>query len=551
MGNLPEYNIKNGKKLDGTALNLSIGIIASSAFLMFGYDQGVMSGLLTLNDFQRDLPLMTPDTAANALCEEPGQCQGSPSIQAAGVAVYQVGCMFGALLVLFYGDGWGRRSSTFWGSLVMILGTIFQAALGGNAATSYALFVLGRVIGGIGNGVVTSTIPTWQSECAKPHQRGMLIMLSGCLIAVGIAISYWVNYGFFFLEGSVRWRFPIMFQSFFTIIVMVGLLWLPDSPRWLMMQGRRAEAVDVIARLAGSSPDDAEVRQEVKSVEEAIRVQTAGGGFKYSELLDRGPSRNLQRATIAILAQFAQQITGINVVTYYLALLLEDSLGRSQQESRLIAGINGTEYALAALIALPLVERSGRRKLMLIGLIGMCACMAAIAGCVSTGTVVDGVPELANGPGIAAVAMIFLYNSFFAVGWLGMTWLYPAEISNLRTRIQVNALSTLMNWASNFLIVMITPPMLASIGYQTYIVFAVFNAALFPMVYFFFPETKGRTLEELDVMFASAKALNKSAVKHSLEMPRLLGEELDRELNKYFESPASARPDEEHGFAAR
>lgn len=213
-----------------------------------------MSGLLTLNDFQRHFPLMTPLSRANDICwlDSPDNtvrneqmCTGDANTQAAAVALYQVGCFLGAVLILFYGEVWGRKSSTFWGSLIMIIGTIFQVAAGGTSggdAGAYAVLVVGRIVGGVGNGMVTSSkscvilkrytelltsvaIPTWQSECAKPEQRGRLIITSGAIITAGIMISYWVGYGFYFLPAnvgysSVRWRFPIAFQSFFTVIVM-------------------------------------------------------------------------------------------------------------------------------------------------------------------------------------------------------------------------------------------------------------------------------------------------------------------------------------------
>lgn len=134
---------------------------------------------------------------------------------------------------------------------------------------------------------------------------------------------------------------------------------------------------------------------------------------------------------------------------------------------------------------------------MLIGAAGMSASMAVLAGTVSTGVVVDGAPVLDDGPGIAAVVMLFVFNTFFAIGWLGMTWLYPAEVTGLRIRIRANALATISNWCFNFLIVMIGPPALANIGYRTYIIFAVINAFIVPVVYFFFPETAHRSLEEV------------------------------------------------------
>ncbi|KAL2004758.1 hypothetical protein VTN00DRAFT_3286 [Thermoascus crustaceus] len=541
MGDLPEWKV-GGAYLSGRALNWSIGFIASCGFLMFGYDQGVLSALLTLDSFQENLTLMTPRQQSNDLCwldnprntiPDPNNCTGDANTQAAGVAIYQIGCWLGSLLILFYGEQWGRKSSTFWGSLIMIVGTIMQAA-----SFEYGLFVSGRVVGGIGNGMVTSTIPTWQSECARPHQRGVLIMLSGALISAGIMIAYWVDYGFYFLTGSVRWRFPIMFQSFFTIIVMIGLLYLPDSPRWLIMRGRHTEARDVTARLVGKPEDDPAVEEELRNINEALEVQSRDGGFKMRELLTNGPSQNFRRTTLAMVAQFFQQICGINLITYYATFLFENSLGFDPAMARLLAACNGTEYFLASLIALPLIERTGRRNLMLIGAFGMMASMAILAGTVSTGvTLPNGAPLLETRYGVTASVFLFVFNTFFAIGWLGMTWLYPAEITNLRIRIQANALSTSSNWMSNFLIVMITPPAFANLGYRTYIIFAVFNAALVPCVYFFFPETKGRTLEELDVMFASANAQGISPVKQSLKMPRLTGAELDQELVRYFGSP--------------
>ncbi|KAM3538605.1 hypothetical protein ARSEF1564_008487 [Beauveria bassiana] len=534
---LPEWTVR-GKLLEGRMLNNCIGIIASCGFLMFGYDQGVLSALLTLDDFQKNLPLMTPRDKANPICwlddaatvPDPNMCTGDANTQAAGVAIYQVGCFLGAVLVFFYGESWGRKSSTFWGSLIMIIGTVMQAA-----CFEYGLFVAGRVVGGIGNGMVTSTIPTWQSECARPHKRGFLIMLSGALISGGIMIAYWVDFGFYFLQGSVRWRFPIAFQSFFTLIVMWGLMYLPESPRWLAMHGRMDEAAAVTGRLLGKPIDHEETRQEMQTIIDGIEAQGAQGKFNNKELLTGGPSQNLRRTLIGVAAQFGQQICGINLITYYATFLFENSLGFSAEMSRLLAAANGTEYFLASLVALPLIERTGRRTLMLFGAFGMMASMTILAGTVSTGTTLpNGAPKLNTTYGVTATVFLFVFNTFFAIGWLGMTWLYPAEITNLRIRIQANALSTCSNWLSNFLIVMITPPAFANLGYRTYIMFAVFNAAIIPMVWFFFPEPKGRSLEELDVIFASAYVDKVSPVQRAKEMRHIEGSELDSELDKYF-----------------
>lgn len=242
-------------------------------------------------------------------------------------------------------------------------------------------------------------------------------MISGALISGGIMIAYWVDYGFYFLEGTIRWRFPVAFQSFFTIIVMIGLLYLPDSPRWLAMKGRFDEARYVTSRLIDKPIDDPEVSTEIQAITEALEAQSAGGAFSYRELLTNGPSQNLRRTLIGIAAQFFQQICGINLITYYATFLFENSLGFGPAMSRLLAAANGTEYFLASLIALPLIERTGRRKLMLFGAFGMMASMAILGGTVSTGAVAEnGAPMLETRYGITATVFLFMFNTFFAIG---------------------------------------------------------------------------------------------------------------------------------------
>jgi MFS family permease len=204
-------------------------------------------------------------------------------------------------------------------------------------------------------------------------------------------------------------------------------------------------------------------------------------------------NRNLHRTLLAYFNQVFQQISGINLITYYAAVIYK-GLGMSDFLSRLLAAINGTEYFLASWPAVFLVERVGRRKLMLFGAVGQAGTMAILAG-------VNSRSKSQTGLQIAGIVFLFVFNTFFAVGWLGMTWLYPAEIVPLRIRAPANALSTSANWIFNFLVVMITPVAFNSIGYRTYVIFAVINAFMVPCVYFFYPETAYRSLEEMDSIF--------------------------------------------------
>lgn len=200
----------------------------------------------------------------------------------------------------------------------------------------------------------------------------------------------------------------------------------------------------------------------------------------FRDLFTMDEDRHFHRTCLAFMSQVFQQISGINLITYYAATIYENNIGLTPFLSRILAACNGTEYFLASWIAVFIIEKVGRRKLMIFGACGQAASMAILAGMTYLG---------GDGPGIVAAAFLFIFNTFFAIGWLGMTWLYPTEITPLRIRAPANAISTSGNWIFNFLIVMITPISFASIQYRTYIIFAVINAFIAPVIYFFYPET--------------------------------------------------------------
>lgn len=184
--------------------------------------------------------------------------------------------------------------------------------------------------------------------------------------------------------------------------------------------------------------------------------------------------------------------------------------------ARLLAALNGTEYFLASIPPIWLVERVGRRKLMLFGAAGQAATMAILTGVNS---------QTHTGYQIAGVVFLFVFNTFFAIGWLGMTWLYPAEIVPLRIRAPANGFSTSANWIWNFMVVMITPVSFNNINHWTYLIFAIINACIVPIVYFFYPETAYRSLEEMDAIFRKVKGARGwfSVVKAARDEPRRYG----------------------------
>ncbi|QRW17728.1 Sugar (and other) transporter [Rhizoctonia solani] len=536
----------------GARLNAFLAFIAGTGFTLFGYDQGVLSALLTTESTSREFG--PPNHA---------------TLQSLLVAIYEIGCLIGALSNLWVGEKLGRRRTIAVGGIIMIIGAILQTA-----SFSYAQMLVARVITGLGNGLNTSTVPAYHAECASPEKRGYLIMIEGSLITFGIMVSYVrivyspasfglipamklsgstsdcinIEGSFFVKNSSAQWRAPVALQIVFALVMIIGVELLPDSPRWLVNQGRYAEALAVISALEDKPHDHPDVQRTFLAIREAALTENTISKkgepqhkFNLRELFHGGRSQNFRRATLGIVIQAFQQITGINLITYYATLLFE-RLGINDLKSRILAACNGTEYFLASLIAVWLIEKVGRRKLMIFGAIGQTITMVLLA-------VLGSIDR--SSTNLVSAVLLFVFNSFFAIGWLGMTWLYPAEITPLRIRQPANALSTASNWAFNFMVVMVTGPSFENIGYHTYTVFACLNAFIIPVVYFYFPETAGRSLEDMDVVFAQAYNEGVSPVSVSLrkdvppagspEADEILGFGIRRRNNASDPSPDQTR----------
>lgn len=512
----------------GIKLNWAIGFAASAGFLLFGYDQGVLGSLYTLPSWNAQFPEI--DTA-----KIDGQSATSTAavLQGLVTGVYELGCFAGAISMLYLGNLLGRRANIWIGSIIMAVGTV-----GCTASYSLAQLFVFRVILGIGNGMHTATIPVWQSECSPPHKRGMLIMVEGAMITGGIAMAYWIDFGCFFLDpSSAAWRLPIALQLILIFPTFVTIF-LPESPRWLMLKGREDDARYVVAALDNVPVDDPIVSKKLHEISASL---VAAKTTKIKDLFTNGPERNFHRTVLGFMSQMFQQISGINLITYYIGKTLQQQLGFSDLNSRILAAANGTEYFIASWAAVFFIEKMGRRPLMLGGAAGQCICMIILA-IMDVPSVkyfsTNGVPDPSRSrtaPGVVSVVFFFLFNTSFAWGWLGMTWLYPAEITPLAIRAQANGISTSANWLFNFMVVMVTPVMFDTIFYKTYVTFAVLNFVILVVTYFIFPETAGRSLEEMSTIFAHSSKINPyDVVRKEKVTPRrydkqgnLINDELD------------------------
>jgi sugar porter (SP) family MFS transporter len=462
--------------LSGKPLGIAITVILTFGFVLVGYDQGqylacpsvrletkcpvgVMSGVITQPLWLENFPAV----------------QGDPTLLGFVVAVYDIGCLLGALTCMCFGDRIGRKKSCILGGFLVILGVVIQLAAirGTNPSGALAQFIIGRVITGWGNGANMASMPVLQAELSH-GARGSLVCLECGLIATGTMISYWLNYGVRNYDNSMTWRFPIAFQVVLALVYMIGTCFLPESPRWLCKVDQVDEARRVLAAVNGEQPDAERTQNDLRAIVDSIALeQKIGAAFRIKDLFTSGPSQHRRRVIIGVSSQFFQQIGGCNAVIYYFPILFQDSLGESQEQSLLLGGVNMIVYALFALVSFWTIERFGRRKLFLTGSIGQCLSMIITFGCLIPGT-----PTAAKGAALG----LFLYIAFFGATYLTVPWLYAAEINPLRIRAKGAALANIVNWSINFLVVMVTPIMVANISWGTYVFFAAVNAAFVPFM---------------------------------------------------------------------
>ncbi|KAK5215854.1 hypothetical protein LTR96_011320 [Exophiala xenobiotica] len=416
------------------------------------------------------------------------------------VAAYYFGCLFGAFFGGSIADRYGRKKGVWVGSLFCILGGSLQA---GSQNTN--MFLCARVIAGLGVGFINSIIPPWISELAKAHERGAnfaMIFISNCK-----SPSLPVQYPDFFM----RWPADLLLMFQMPVLIVVCIVYfIPDSPRWLIANGRREEAIDILAKVRGDlAYDDQALVAEVEQLEAVIEASYHKRNRLHNLVLGRYSGRlHLgRRVWLSILLQQMELWTGIMAITTYSGKLMAQA-GFSPGKAAWLAGLcNTLGGVLGTAAAIPVIDRLGRVKSFLVGLVlqGTVLVISAAFTKVSEDSADN--PARAQAFGIASTCMVFLFLFSFCMFTIIPCWIWSTEIWPQEIRAKAFAF-TILGWGVGCgVTTLVIPIMLSRLGWATFLVFACLNVVSFPIVWFFYPETTGRSLEEMNLVFASPSLL--------------------------------------------
>jgi MFS family permease len=329
----------------------------------------------------------------------------------------------------------------------------------------------------------------WQTETSQTKWRGKLVVLEMTMNIVGFSCVNWINYGLSFVGGPIAWRLPLALQFVFIFVLFGTVPWLPESPRWLIAHGRGDEATIILADLENREADDPCIIAAKAEIDYSVRYER-DNAVRWRDLArghGDGGTKTVRRLLLGIGSQAMQQFGGINIMSYYLPTLLIQSVGLSSSMARLIAAVSSVVYLVAAAVAAPLVERYGRRMMMIVStaIQFLCFLLMTILLYLAQKEGFSAQKEVSQ----ASVFFFFLYYIGFGLGMLGIPWLYPTEINSLPMRTKGAAAATMSDWITNFIVVEVTPIGLQTLGWKFYIVWTVLNASFLPILYLFFPET--------------------------------------------------------------
>ncbi|CEL06513.1 hypothetical protein ASPCAL09689 [Aspergillus calidoustus] len=495
-------------------LNGNIYVITTIAVIggaLFGFDIASMSAIVGTQQYKCFFNQGGVDSD--------GKCAGPTSSTQGGISASMPGGSFlGALSSGIITDTFGRRRAIQIGAVIWCIGSVITCA-----SFSIGQLVVGRFINGISVGICSAQVPVYVAELAQPSKRGTVVGAQQWAITWGILIMFYISYGSSFLSGSAAWRLPWGLQMIPAIFLFVALFYLPESPRWLARKGRWDECHSTLALVhAKGNLHDPFVQTELAEIRAMCDFEEHNKDASYLDLFKPGM---INRTHIGIFTQVWSQLTGMNVMMLYITYVF-GMAGLSGNANLVASSIQYVINVVMTIFALLFIDRWGRRTPLLIGSTLMMTFMFANAGIMkiygkpAPPGGVDSVAEESwdlSGSQAAAKAVIactYLFVASYAPTWGPVSWIYPPELFPLHLRGKAVAVTTSSNWIFNFALSYFVPPAFENIKWKVYLLFGVFCAAMTVHVYFFFPETAGKTLEDVDGMFVRGEKAWETRVQY-------------------------------------
>ncbi|EGP88027.1 unnamed protein product [Zymoseptoria tritici ST99CH_1A5] len=494
----PAALVKNAKVF-------GIACFACLGGLLYGYNQGVFSGVLAMKSFDNHMGVWVTDSTKKGWL----------------TAILELGAWVGCLYSGFVAEILSRKYAILISTGIFIVGVIVQVtSVTGSGASS---ILGGRFITGMGVGALSMIVPMYNAEVAPPEVRGALIGLQQLAITTGIMISFWIDYGTNYIGGTgegqhdAAWLVPLSLQLVPAVLLGVGMIFMPFSPRWLCHHGREAEARKTLASLRDLPEDHELIELEFLEIKAQSLFEKRTTAERFPHLSDGSAMSTIKlqfvaigslfqtkpmfrRVCLAVFTMLFQQWSGINAILYYAPQIFK-GLGLSGNTTSLLAtGVVGIAMWLATIPAVLYVDKVGRKPILISGAIGMATCHIIIAVIVAKN---QNQWETHSGAGWAAVTMVWLFVVFFGYSWGPCAWIVIAEIWPISQRPYGIALGASSNWMNNFIVGQVTPDMLTNITYGTYLFFGIMTFGGAGFIWWFFPETKNLSLEEMDVLFGS------------------------------------------------
>jgi SP family galactose:H+ symporter-like MFS transporter len=427
-------------------------IIASLGGMLFGYDTGVISGALLFIRKAFNL---------------------SSTLQELVVSAVLIGAVIGAIVGGTLADRFGRRR------MIILAGIIFTlSAIGTALAPTINTLIAGRIIVGIAIGIASFTSPMYMSEISPVKIRGSLVSINQLAVTIGIVVAYLVDYA---LSGIQGWRYMFGIAAIPSTILVITMLRMPASPRWLMSHGMVDKARAVLERIRGTK----DVTSEMKEIQDSLGKQKGGVEDLFHPLLRMA-------LIVGVGLAIFQQITGINTVIYYAPTIFEFAGFKTAGFSILATAGVGVVNVGFTILAIRLMDRVGRRPLLLVGVAGQ------IVGLAILGLAFQ-LHQLATIIGYLAIISLAIYVGSFAIGLGPVFWLMISEIYPLRVRGAAMSIATFANWGLNLAVALTFLTLVGILGRPgTFWLYAVIGIAAWLFIFRLVPETRGQSLEEIE-----------------------------------------------------